>query len=240
LETLPLLDDNGDEIQIFSSTGMRIHRMRRRNDPSREPSCGVLVNLTKIQSLFNQGPQVIPDNEFIDGSVPPPSTSTRVYAYPLCFLHTAGNLKANGIPHCFYPVITQINRRLRNLPGPEYDPDNEDDQDVDYNLHLDDLSPDPIVVPVSSQFYNYITHRTAMRSGGQDAQQGSITSALAGTFAESTKDKRIAKQKLDFCDTDLPSTRFHKKISGIDCPICTRAEFVYAIDVQKIKSPSGM
>jgi hypothetical protein len=200
-----------------------------------ERSCGVLVDLENIQALFHPGLQVSPEHESSDvgGSIPTP---VDVDVYPLYFLRTVGNIKANGHPHCFYPLLTRVNKNISDLPYSEYNPDNEDDEDDDNNLHLDGISADPIVFPVSSQIYNRATHRIASRSGCLDIQHGSVASSLAGAFAQSAKDEQIAKQTQDYCDDSLPSDRSSLE----DCPTHCCSEFVYAVDVQKIKSPSGM
>jgi hypothetical protein len=96
-----------------------------------------------------------------------------------------------------------------------------------------------VVKPVSSQFYNYMTHRVASRAGRHDSQQGTVTAAVAGAFATSRKHKTIASKKQEYCDQSLPSDRFHDRFSIEDCPTSCRAEFVYSIDIRRLQDPSG-
>lgn len=238
LENYRLLDDNGEEVAIFDGSGHRIKR-RKPAPNSDGPPCGVLIDLQNIEALFHARVETSDDDESIDGFRPPPSfTAPRIDVYPLGFLRTAGNIKATGIPRCFYPVLTQINQKLRQ-ENKDYGEDEEDEEDSGDDSHFSGLSPDPIVVPVSSQFYNYITHRTASRSGSHESQQGSVTSALAGAFAQSARDKRVAASKQRYCDNEMPSDRFHRSITLEDCPKSGRAELVYAVDLRRIKYPSG-
>jgi hypothetical protein len=72
-----------------------------------------------------------------------------------------------------------------------------------------------------------------------DAQQGTVTAAISGGFADSPKHKAIASRKQAYCETSLPSERFHAKTSIDDCPTYCRAEFVYSVDIRALKNPSG-
>jgi hypothetical protein len=92
---------------------------------------------------------------------------------------------------------------------------------------------------VSCQFYNYIAHRVAGRAGQHDSQQGSVTAAVSGGFAETRRDKATAAQKRSFCEQGMPYERFHERISIDDPPTSCRAELVYSIDVRALNDPSG-
>jgi len=96
-----------------------------------------------------------------------------------------------------------------------------------------------VIRPVSSQFYNYISHRVAAHAGRFDAQQETVTAALAGAFALTESDKIKANDKQDYCKDALPSDRFRLKIDCEDCPTCLRAELVYSVDVRSLRSRSG-
>ncbi|KAI9442798.1 hypothetical protein BJY52DRAFT_1229143 [Lactarius psammicola] len=162
--------------------------------------------------------------------------SVKVDVYPLGFLRVAGNVQATTIPPCFYQAIGEISRAVRkDANGPT---------DGDENLWASDLDSAsipraPVIKPISSQFYNYISHRAATRAGRFDTQQGTVTAALAGAFAQTAKDKATAMMKQEYCQRSLPSDRFQKKISHSDCPVCCRAEIVYAVNVRALKSQTG-
>jgi hypothetical protein len=209
-----------------------------------QPSCPVLVDLTHIQGLFQPNPDIpIQDNDesysdHIDEHL------VRVDAYPLGFLKTAGNIQATGVPNCFYPVLKDINRSVRvnprSSPTPPSDhPDDDDDNPMQGGLDAAGTSSQQVVKPVSSQFYNYIAHRVASRAGRHDSQHGHVTAALAGAYSKTQKDKATASGKQAYCDRDLPSSRFHKRISIDKCPTACRAELVYTIDVRALKDTSG-
>jgi hypothetical protein len=196
------------------------------------PSCGVLVDLKNIQALFNPDPEnfSLPDELWTYDSHLEPH-DVHIDAYPLGFLRTAGNIQADGIPHCFYPHLTNINQSVR-LPPNNCDVDvDEEDEGPSGGLQ--------VVKPICSQFYNYITHRVAARAGSHDSQKGTVSAAIAGAFAKTEKDKRTALKKQSHCAIGLPHERFHTRISIENCPTCCRAEFVYSIDVRALKERSG-
>lgn len=253
LTEFPLLDDEGNEIPIYNSLGVQIPRREIIVDEN-QPSCGVLMNLQGIQGLFN--PNDLPtarESQHTDDSASSASSKeeddlfVRVEAYPLAFLKTAGNIKATGVPHCFYPLLTSINKSVRrnhhvDAFSSNDDPrtDATDDSAGGYDGSSGLLSTYQAVRPVSSQFYNYMSHRVASRAGRHDSQQGSVTAAISGAFALTQKDKNTAFEKQIYCQDALPSERFHGRISSIDdCPSSCRAELVYSIDVRALRDQSG-
>ncbi|KAH9018524.1 hypothetical protein EDB84DRAFT_1442390 [Lactarius hengduanensis] len=221
VDDIPLLDPRGHEIPIFDSEGEAI----RRRDPvkdSEDPPCGVLMNLENINALFNPNREYPLDSE--DSSTDYDHLDPQfvhVDAYPLGFLRVAGNVQAKGIPQCFYPVLTKINQSTCK----DLNETTDGDSDASDAWHGDqeDISSYSmrrarVVRPVASQFYNYISHRVASRAGGFDAQQGTVTAALAGAFAQTVKDRATAHKKQDYCDDALPSERFRQRIQRPDCP----------------------
>ena len=79
----------------------------------------------------------------------------------------------------------------------------------------------------------------ATRSGKHDSQQGSVTAAIAGAFAQTSNNKKKAAEKQAYCSQALPSERFHQKIMHDDCPISYCTEFVYSVDVRGLKDQTG-
>lgn len=255
LEDFPLTSENGVEVPIFD---INSHRIPRRkiivNRSNSESICGVLVDLRNIQALFNPKPNMHIYDDGASTSSDSPSYHQdshfiHVDAYPLGFLKTAGNIQANGIPNCFYSILTKINKDVRkNHPvqaNSSYPASNNSDKDSseDNSDSDDNTSTTPslqqVVKPVSSQFYNYVTHRVASRSGRHDSQQGTVTAAISGAFAKTPAEQLTASIQQSYCAQSLPSERYHQKISIEDCPVACRAEFVYSIDVRALKNPSG-
>ena len=249
LNQLPLLDDEGTEIPIYDKHGTQVPRRRVvvNND---QAACGVLVKLEDIQTLFSQDTSSTVYDDDVSCISIQDEPFVRLEAYPLGFLKVAGNVKATGVPSCFYPVLTDINRNIRknhrrHPSGGSSNEDNDDPRSADDDMDADDVDPySPsayrAVKPVSSQFYNYMTHRVASRAGAHDSQQGSVTAAISGGYAITDKDKSIARDKQQYCRIALPLERFHNKISSVkDCPSACRAELVYSIDVRALKDQSG-
>lgn len=204
----------------------------------------MLLKLPTIQALFNPNPQDDGFDDNFDLTQPQRPHFVKVDVYPLGFLKTAGNIQAGGVPHCFYPTIARINGKVRRVR------DNVEFFDANDSTSGSDSDGDPgdgsrhfqgplVLKPVSSQFYNLITHRAASRAGKHDSQKGTVTAALAGAFSQTLPHKAIASDKKLNCDISLPSERFHDRISGDDCPRSCRAELVYSVNVRALKKPTG-
>jgi hypothetical protein len=243
LHELSLVDEEGNEIPLYDSRGTQIPRRSVVQNVSKPP-CGVLVNLKSIQGLFNPDNSAIILEDTVSASSEYEDLFVRVEAYPLAFLKMAGNVKASGVPHCFYPLLTKINKSVRKNheaghPSSSNRQGGEDPGEVDLEApYLD--STYRAVKPVSSQFYNYMTHRVASRAGRHDAQQGSVTAAISGAYANDEKDEKVAKEKQKYCKNALPSDRFHARMTSVrECPNACRAELVYSVDVRALKDRSG-
>ncbi|KAH8978533.1 hypothetical protein EDB86DRAFT_2836679 [Lactarius hatsudake] len=55
-----------------------------------------------------------------------------------------------------------------------------------------------VIKPISSQFYNYISHRAASRAGDMDTEKGTVTAALAGAFATTAKQSDCKRQTSNY------------------------------------------
>jgi hypothetical protein len=238
LEEYPLIDDDGLEIPVYDHEGKQILRRKAYANPV-TGQCGVLMDLKNIQALFNpDNSSLTLDNDFLGpGLFPREAYSVNVQAFPIGFLKVAGNVKATGIPHCFYPGLTEVNKSVRK--NPNRPPSISDDGSPSTDTSAHSAGASPVVKPIVSQFYNYFAHRATARAAGLDSQQGLVTAALSGAFAQTVKDKKTASNKQASCEDGLPSARFHQRISRPDCPKCCRAEVVYTVDVRSLKNNSG-
>jgi hypothetical protein len=241
LNTYPLFDDQGNEVPIYDSNGEQIQRMLPVVN-SEEPQCGVLMDLQNIQALFNPNSQLHVLEEDEDDLILPESQFIQVNAFPLTFLKTAGNIQATGVPHCFWPIIANINQMLHHDASDSNSEDSDNDSDhmpMDRIQQAVPTGGSSIVKPIASQFYNYIAHWTAAHAGQHYSQRGTVTAAVAGGFAEAGKDKNKASEVQEYCRQSLPFERFHNAISLEDCPSCCRAELIYSVDVQELQDRSG-
>lgn len=255
LRDVPLLNDDGQEIPIYDENGDRIRR--REVGPNEDvPPCGVLVNLENIQALFD--PYSVEhehkhehEHDGEDGSIHSSELedayAPRVDVYPLAFLRTVGNLQANGIPPCFYPLVTEINRTVgKRRRSPDVDRSWWDDDRSKSSEDEDAERPEGVgmatlraVKPVSCQFYNYMMHWVATRAGQYNSQQGTVMAVISGAFARTERHKEIASDKQLHCNRGLPSDHFHLRFSLEDCLTSCRAELVYTVDVRALEDPSG-
>ncbi|KAI9429358.1 hypothetical protein H4582DRAFT_2150251 [Lactarius indigo] len=225
-----------DEVAIFDRDGKRIPRRRALVDPD-EPDCGVLMNLEKIHSLFNPDQGYSADADELFGQDLTKYDIINVDVYPLGFLRTAGNVQASGIPPCFYRAIAEINKSVCKEEDESSSESSWEGSEEGGNMRS--RGGRSAVKQCHHNSYNYISHRVATRAGRLDSQQGTVTAALAGAFAQTDKEKATAKKKQAYCDQALPSDRFHTRIDRKDCPTCCRAELVYSVDVRALRSPSG-
>ena len=251
LNQLPLLNEDGTEIPIYDKHGTQVPR-RRIVEGDDQATCSVLVKLEEIQTLFGENASSTVYNDETSCISIQDEPFVRLEAYPLGFFKVARNVKATGVPSCFYPVLTDINRTVRKnhrkYPAGGSDEDDDDpgpaDDAPDDAMDDDDDPYSPsayqAVKPVSSQFYNYLTHRVASRAGAHDSQPGTVTATISGGYAITDKDKSTAHDKQVYCKDGPPSERFHGKITSVrDCSSACRAELVYSIDVRVLKDPSG-
>ena len=68
-----------------------------------------------------------------------------------------------------------------------------------------------------------------------DAQLGLVTAALAGTYATSEKEKRIAAEHQESCQQNLFHERFENKIKEADITRDLHMENVYCMDMLAFK-----
>jgi hypothetical protein len=115
LDALPLVDDNGNEIRIYNGEGEHVSHRLAVMDLS-QPTCGVLLNLSTCEALFNLDPSMLDDGE-------PP---IHLSIYPQAYLQSVGHVQANGILLDFQRIVNQLNAEITH-PAEESN-DNEDNE----------------------------------------------------------------------------------------------------------------
>jgi hypothetical protein len=234
--TFPLETEEGTEIAIYNTEGKRIARREAHVIDGEEGRCGVLMNLETVQGFFNPDPpppRYDDDPEEMD-SVVNEGSGVDINVYPLGYLRTIGNVQANGVPHCLYRKLTEVNQKVRNDPNPPSPM-----SDGESSPRERSLQAAAVVKPICSQFYNYFSHRAAARAGALDSEQGTVTAAIAGSWAQTTRDKLTAWGKRRQCETEMPSDAFHRRIELPACPTACRGEVVYTVDVRNLNDNSG-
>jgi hypothetical protein len=97
------------------------------------------------------------------------------------------------------------------------------------------MSPHPPVTGIATQGYNSAMHYARGRGvQHHDAQLGLVTAALAGTYAVTPKEKRIASERQRSCKQKLPHERFNNKINEPEITRDLRMENVYCVDMLAI------
>lgn len=197
VNNLPLTDDEGIEISLFTEDGYPIKR-RVAQFLSRVDPHGVLVDLRHIHDWFTPSD----DDMEIFGE-----EGAECRVYPQAGLRTVGHFQANGIIQPFYPLVERLNTTLSDINHGESEEEGDD-------LADEWVSPGrSIVVPVSCQGYNAIMHNThGRRAQHHEVQTGMVTSALAGQWASGGKVEQEARRLSRKCDAKLPHDAYASKI----------------------------
>jgi hypothetical protein len=220
LSTLPLIDGDGHEIEIFDKNRMKIAR----REGAIAGCCGALLNLSTAGALFDNSA----DNDFYSDCDddeqevetllnPPPKLSVR--EFPLAFTR-CGHIQANCGLISMKPVLARINSAV----ACNYD-------DASGNFHSE-------AQPIKAEFtqvYNEFTHRFAPDARSFEVTSGMATAALSGQFIRTSKHKVAFEKAFNFCDTALPHQRFKDRMDNTVTPKDLRLEQNYTIIMDGIK-----
>lgn len=229
LASFPLYDDTGKEIRIYSSDGRKIAR-RGANIAPGTTSCGVMVNLRTITSVFRTQDDSVeledePNDDLDEDTPARDKNKVSLSVYPQAFLRDYGHIQAKGPIQLMQPTIETINSSF-----------NDDAQEADISsdgLGFSRTFNTPVTA-ISTQMYNRMFHRAATQAGALDVQRGRITAALAGGGATTAKGKKTAQALRRYCSTKLPHARFAERVNIADCPNSLRVESVYVVDMLQI------
>jgi hypothetical protein len=230
LDTLEMLDEDGQEIRIYDEAGYRIPR-RIPGFSNQAKEAGVLVDLKKVGELFNMRLHNADDGglgfEMDDVEEP---KHINVYGYPQAFLHGIGHVQAQGLPDGLLDGIQRINKVVGCDLHPQDTSSDDESSDEDMQPKFQ-ASP---ISGISCQLYNEAMHRIRPRASQHDAQLGTVTNAMAGTYARGFKEKRTAKKMRDICMKQLPHQHFEQRLQD-DIKTGLRKEGVYKIVVGLMK-----
>lgn len=204
LPTLPLLDDDGDEISIYDADGYRIPRRL----PTHSEAYGSWINLSSAHNLFQ--PQ--DDNLHARRAMP-------FNAYPQAFLKTLGNIQSSTVPLPLTDYVRTLNAELAVHV-------NDEDGGPDH--------PSPALETVYFQSYNEISHRIRDEARFHPVQLGLITSALSGAAVTNQVALRKWQSRVHACREGLPHQRFENKINRGDQPESLRNEVTYTIHLNRL------
>jgi hypothetical protein len=251
LADLPLFRTDGTVIKIYDEDGNRVVRTR---PLCRGAQLGILFDLKTAEELFEptleapsqhrrqrrqrrqhhrghrdfdfdsdaeseEDEDEEDEEEYVDELL---TDSFSLRLFPQAFINTVGHIQASQTLPAFRQVFRSINDLTTSATGDEGSDDD------------DDREEGPVIRGESFQAYNLLMHRLAPDAGGQDVQHGDITAALAGTYAQGTKDKSRGAEKFTSCNTYLPHERLHHKMDHPECPKDLRLEQVYAINIRAL------
>lgn len=156
LNDLPMLDETGDQIHLYTEDGFRIQRRLAGFALDVHPH-GVLLNLRDIGLLFKSE-----------------ESDTPFSVFPQAGLVTVGHIQAEGLVTPYLPLLQKLNSKVKVQ---------DDDHMSDDDLDMPTCAP---IVGIACQAYNALMHNTRGRTAQHhDAQRGLVTAALAGGYAKS-------------------------------------------------------
>lgn len=217
LADYPVFNGDGRENRVYTETGIRIRRTIAKTEKN-TPTAGILVRLDTVAELFERSSRSEEDSdsdlEEGEGRERPISVSL----YPQSYFKELGHVKANGVTTAFRKVVEEIDRSVR-----------------------DSNSGGRALAPVSSQFYNQLSHRVAQRAGSQEVQRGDLTAAMARGYpgynltAQSRGDRLFEE-----CCNMLPSDRHFALVKEADSngniASDLRVENVFTLDMHRINA----
>ncbi|KAG2030241.1 hypothetical protein BDR03DRAFT_1017336 [Suillus americanus] len=215
LEDLPLLDEDGFEINVYNEQGFRIPRRA----PVQFSTCGALLNLHSVHELFRS-------DDDAHGNT---RNKAHFDMYPLACTKTLGNIQSRSLISDFLPHLTQIDSVLRPPLIGEDDNRAEDDIVADDPVH-----GASVLHGINCQIYNELSHRVRDEAKFHPVQLGMISAALSGTTAKNAARNRWTR-RLQQCNHSLPHERFNDKVSGDNQPQALRFENTYTLDVYRMK-----
>ncbi|KAI6025413.1 hypothetical protein EDC04DRAFT_2606295 [Pisolithus marmoratus] len=218
LADLPLVDEDGFEINVYNPDGFHIPRQK----PTSFKTCGALLDLKKVHELF-QGTEDA--HRHVQNEVP-------FTVYPLAVTQDLGNVKATGLMLTFACRVMQLNAAIREDDRAARC--NVDDDDDDNNNPMIPNCHSPALLGISSQIYNSLSHHVHTEAKFHVVQLGMVTSAFAGSSAKSVTGKHHWERQVKFCEQGMPHVRFSQQVSGDRQPQTLRFENTYILDISRM------
>ena len=217
LGDLPLLDEEGLEIQVFNQAGYRI--------PQREPILeddndfnGILFNLRMLHQLFML--DGLEDEILLEDLM-----MTEHYLYPMACLKTIGRFQAKDLMTPFLKKVEALNTRIKE----QYNGDDE-------NTIADELLTgySPLIEGIACQGYNLLSCRVWTQERYHEVQQGLMMAALSGTHTSPAINANVAAKFWTDCETWLLFDRYHKKVTHTHVDTSIHIENVYQVSLWRL------
>jgi len=205
----PLHDPEGNRISIFDQYGTQIERWEVAINEDSEGG-GILFDLDGASTLLH--------------SVDEDEEPMEFRSYPQAFLPQYGHIQSTGVVPEIQEVVHQINQTLKEGLRPV----DEDQDEAEFQAELED--------PLKATFfqgYNHLQHRISRQAGGAETMQGDVSLALAGQYAETTREKRIAEEKKLAISPLFPFQHMEEKLKAtndVSPPTDVRLENYFTIN----------
>ena len=216
LDELELVDEYGNEINVYNEAGFRIPRRVPYHYDDEQP-CALLADLKQVYKLFNMSVndgRGANNDPALDDDIDDLHDQVNIKVYPQALLRSYGYFQANAVPAGFHPLIRSVNQQLA------------------YNAD----SEQPVLVGVACQGYNHVQHCLTGRSGGIEVVHGQITAALAGTRVEDSIAKLKHKRVVAGISKYLPHDHIREKLRKPDITRGFRMEPVWQINCSQLKN----
>jgi hypothetical protein len=233
------LEEHGREINVYDEEGYRVARRLGITDEDAIHN-GILINLRDIGDLFR--PEIRPGEDIDEDMTVSP---VQFHVYPQAFLGSIGHFQAQGLIHGFLPIINKVNRSI-GIPIQNRGANNAfnrelfgdgSDEEMEGEVGLPTQRAQSAVQGIACQGYNGLMHRARGHGGTQhEAQQGLLTSTLAGTYATTQKNMHTRTSFHMRCNAMLPHEAFALKLQTDELQRDIRFENVYIVDLWKMKN----
>ncbi|EPQ50156.1 hypothetical protein GLOTRDRAFT_97197 [Gloeophyllum trabeum ATCC 11539] len=213
-----------------------IHRnlLPRRFENLHQKDCGLLMDLRRVQSLFASSfygmddPERDIDTDDEDGHIYAGKyRGPKISLYPLAYSRLAGHASINTVSDS---VKKDCIARVNNAYGKPFH------QPPGWTL---DTSVDPSATTFmkgsKTLIYNTVTHYVRPRASFHEAQLGLNTRQLAGAYAVSDRNRRIAHNTASRLHACLPHVALSQRMSVDDPCIDLRYEQTFCLNFDHLK-----
>lgn len=227
MDTLPLVDDSGCEIRLYTNTGIKIARRTAPASCLDDPR-GILVNLTSIHKLFVEQ-DIHGDDEDDSDSDTPSANQPKVSIFPQAFLHSHGQIQAKG---GFYTTEGYIDRLCRAVQEKHPNHAINNGQDLHPNWRpLNDKAP---ISVVSTQLYNEVFHRLTPHAAALEIQRAKMTNYLTGFYVEDPRLEKKFEKRQQYMEGGRPWQRLDEMIDTDNIGVALRYEIVFSTSLKNI------
>jgi hypothetical protein len=226
--SIPLHDEDGNDVPVFNARGESVNRQQFRPVPNARPA-GVFVALDRVGRLFSDSRRthVHPDDYV---RVP------TINKYPIGFMANIGSIQTRQPFPPMSQTLQLINKEVGRVPDQGTDDEDQyDGVDDDGELIRASERPMTAVFGTATQIYNLSNHSYAPRANEHRALHGHLTAATSGVFATTTAHRNLAKAANEEIQHHLPIEGFEMLSDQRAFSAKGRVEQVFVIIIDRLR-----